>query len=920
MARFSFVGTIGGLGLQTPAAIATLFERSDGQLGVEDFGAGLSTTVDVSALGLSVQTGLPISHGNDVTGFTLDGENKNVLTTVLDAAAGLAAGEGDTSEMSSLHVQLNGSPSFVNAAEMVAANVGGTTFVYIAGSAGQGVSVFEKQGNTLISRGHQDDEGDAYASGITAMATVETGAGTFLYVGSGTEHGLSGYRIGTDGRLTHVEDLGAGNQLPVGAITAIEPISIAGDHFLIAASSITSSLTVLRIEDNGEMTSVDHVMDTLETRFGTVTALDAIEVDGRVYVVAGGGDDGLSLFTMLPDGHLVHLDTIADDALSSLNNVSAVEIVETADGLQIFAASAAEAGVSQFSVDLSAQGRTITGEAARTSSTASDDILQLDDGGGFVTLRGGNDVVLDGAGLDTILGQGGRDTFVFTKDGQDDVIRDFRLNEDRLDLSMIAPFYTIDQINFLPHDGGVILDFGGERLVIETANGRSLERSDFAPHHFVGLTRFDVAPEEERSPMPDPIAPPPPREDPVTTPYEDPTPEPEETPAPPPSREFEGDGADNRFGGTSANESFNGRGGDDLFIGGGGADRFDGGRGIDTVSYAGTRESVTIDLSDPSNNGGAARNDSFTSIERIIGSETRDFIYGTPEDDVLDGGGGNDWIQGGRGDDHIIGGDGNDEIMAEAGDDLIEGGRGDDTLSASDGNDIVYGGEGRDNMGGGEGNDRIYGGDGNDTIGAGPGDDWLDAGDGNDITSGGPGQDTVIGGAGNDTMAGSFGTDHIEGGDGDDMLGGGYGFDVMYGGNGNDSIGSGYHADTVYGEAGNDFLSGEDGDDYLDGGSGDDRINSGKGNDTLVGGTGRDTFIFHPWEGRQVDTIRDFEPGIDTISMIAPGRSVYEKYGGLTIRSATVEGTSGTEIVSGETTIRLRDIKPSEIEIDDFSF
>ncbi len=887
---------------------------------MEDFGAGLSTTLDVSGTGLSAQEGGPTSHGGDRTALTLDGANKSILTPIVDAAADLAAGAGSQTGMSSLHVQLDATADHTNAGELVAAQIGSTTYVYVASSTGQGVSVFEKRGDSLIPRGHQDDEGDAYSSGIAAMATIETGAGTFLYVGSGTEHGLSGYQIGTDGGLTRVADLGAGNQLPVGALTALEPITLGSESFILAASSTTSSLTVLRIEPDGQMAPVDHVMDMLETRFGTITALDAVEVDGKAYIVAGGGDDGLSLFTMLPDGQLMHLDTIADDAGTSLQNVSAVEIIETPDGLQVFTASGAEAGISQFSIDLTEQGRTLTGTEARTGSTAADDILALDDGGGTATLGAGDDIVVDGAGLDTLFGQGGRDTFVFTRDGQTDIIRDFRLSEDRIDLSMIAPFYTLNQITFLPHPGGVILEFGGEQIVVETADGTSLDRSDFGPQHFSATSRHDVTPEEDRSPMPDPIDPPPTIEDPETTPYTDPNPVTEPAPAPPAGRIFEGDNADNRFGGTDANEIFRGRDGDDLFIGGGGADRFEGGAGNDTVSYEGTSRSVTIDLNDMSNASRGASDDTFISIENIIGSDSGDQLYGTSGNDFLDGGAGRDWIQGGDGDDRLLGGDDRDQIMGQGGNDHLDGGGGNDTISAGSGDDVVYGGDGRDNMGGDEGNDRLYGGEGNDTIGAGPGDDWLYAGNGNDVTSGGPGQDVVLGGEGNDTMAGSFGSDRVEGGDGDDMLGGGHGFDVMYGGNGNDSIGSGYHADTVYGEAGNDFLSGEDGDDYLDGGSGDDRISSGKGNDTIVGGTGRDTFIFVPWEGKQVDTIRDFEPGIDTISLLAPGGTAEEKFNSLTIRSTTVEGTSGTEIISRDTTIKLRDINPNEIDVDDFLF
>ena len=55
----------------------------------------------------------------------------------------------------------------------------------------------------------------------------------------------------------------------------------------------------------------------------------------------------------------------------------------------------------------------------------------------------------------------------------------------------------------------------------------------------------------------------------------------------------------------------------------------------------------------------------------------------------------------------------------------------------------------------------------------------------------------------------------------------------------------------------------------LFGGSGDDQLISGTGSDTLTGSTGADTFVLE--ENTGVDTITDFEIGIDTIDLTAFG-------------------------------------------------
>src|SRR5215216_42602 len=104
-------------------------------------------------------------------------------------------------------------------------------------------------------------------------------------------------------------------------------------------------------------------------------------------------------------------------------------------------------------------------------------------------------------------------------------------------------------------------------------------------------------------------------------------------------------------------------------------------------------------------------------------------IWGTQNDDTLDGD------------------DNHNEIRAQGGRDTVYGKGGDDDLYGNGGGDTIYGGTGNDNLYGGGGNDKLYdergpltgdpadadyllGGDGNDTLNAHDGDelDKLDGG------------------------------------------------------------------------------------------------------------------------------------------------------------------------------------------------
>lgn len=63
------------------------------------------------------------------------------------------------------------------------------------------------------------------------------------------------------------------------------------------------------------------------------------------------------------------------------------------------------------------------------------------------------------------------------------------------------------------------------------------------------------------------------------------------------------------------------------------------------------------------------------------------YLFGTDQDDMLEGGDGNDFL---------FGKDGNDVLLGGAGNDLLIGGDGDDYLFGDLGNDVIHGGDGAD--------------------------------------------------------------------------------------------------------------------------------------------------------------------------------------------------------------------------------
>jgi Ca2+-binding RTX toxin-like protein len=103
--------------------------------------------------------------------------------------------------------------------------------------------------------------------------------------------------------------------------------------------------------------------------------------------------------------------------------------------------------------------------------------------------------------------------------------------------------------------------------------------------------------------------------------------------------------------------------------------------------------------------------------------------------------------------------------------------------------------------------------------------DYFQGNNGNDRIYGDNGQDQLKGGRGNDRIYGENDNDRLFGELGDDELYGGYDDDTLDGGAGNDSL---------FGEQGRDTLLGGAGNDYLDGGLLNDSMSGGAGNDTYL--------------------------------------------------------------------------------------
>jgi len=371
-----------------------------------------------------------------------------------------------------------------------------------------------------------------------------------------------------------------------------------------------------------------------------------------------------------------------------------------------------------------------------------------------------------------------------------------------------------------------------------------------------------------------------------------------------------GSQADDTILGDTGDNILRGFDGDDVLSGNDGDDTLDGGNdalaGIgDTVSYAyvvgGT--GVTVDLDGTGTatvNAPAGDTDTLIDIENLTGTNFDDTFFGSPEDNILDGGAGTDTVSyteagvsgivvdlganglgdglatndgGGSGGqdtllniENVIGSDGVDDITGDAGDNVIQGGLGSDTLDGAGSGDTdtlsfaeLVGGfvTLRLDLGTAD-----FSGDASTDSFSNFEEYILTAGDdvaynstGNDIVNGSTGLDDTVNfslsSAVDINLATGVATDN----------GGGAGLAI-----GTDNY---TNFENVVGSDLNDIIVGSTADNLLEGGIGDDTLSGGAGDDTLDGGAGINTVSYANAGGfvfaSVTSAILDGDGGTDTL-------------------------------------------------------
>ena len=224
--------------------------------------------------------------------------------------------------------------------------------------------------------------------------------------------------------------------------------------------------------------------------------------------------------------------------------------------------------------------------------TAGDDTLNGYAGDDTLNGYAGDDTLTGGDGNDTLTGGDGSDTFIFRSGFGRDVITDFNMDDDALDLGSLEDELYGD--DFFQNGADAVLDFGSS-IGHLTLKNTDAERVNGLLH----------------------------------------------------SKPLSGSEDDDTLTGGAGRDFVNGKGGDDTIYGGPGRDALWGGEGNDTIYGGQGNDQIDGQAGDDMLYGGQGD-------DTLIGHAGDDALTGGTGDDTLVGGPGDDTLTGGAGDDSFF--------------------------------------------------------------------------------------------------------------------------------------------------------------------------------------------------------------------------------------------------------------------------
>ncbi|QVY66207.1 Dabb family protein [Polaribacter sp. Q13] len=235
---------------------------------------------------------------------------------------------------------------------MVADNINGTDFLFVANKHGNVIESFKILDNGSLERVSLIEDTDKMHLGTAiTLQVIHMKKASYLFVGGLEEDpGLSSFKIENDGKLTHVQSMKDDEKIHTDGIIGMFTHVVKGRTFLYTGGFQDNGVSSFRVYESGKFKNVNNISDNNTDRYLTgAYPVTGVTLGENKYVVVGHRHhkyygyapkfikkkdfiyhgDGVSVFKVDKKGALVPHFVLKDDETTKLQGQTRIEVVST---------------------------------------------------------------------------------------------------------------------------------------------------------------------------------------------------------------------------------------------------------------------------------------------------------------------------------------------------------------------------------------------------------------------------------------------------------------------------------------------------------------------------------------------------------------------------------------------------------------
>lgn len=272
--------------------------------------------------------------------------------------------------------------------EIETARIGKRTFAYVTSELADAVTIFEVNGDgTLDTVGSVGDTTAVSLDGPAGLTSTEIKGTPFLFVGGGSDDGVTAYRIRANGTLDFKDavfdddDFTSLTRLD-GVSEGLEAFQIGRSTYLAVTARLDAGIQIVKVRDKGKLdladsaSTRDNAPDAFDYKLGGARDMAHLTVGKRDFVFVVTDQSVLSVFEVEKDGDLRFVAAESDNSTLALFSAEGVAAATVAGRPYVFAAGG-DPAISTFQVG---RDGTLSSVATFTDEDRSvlDDVADLD--------------------------------------------------------------------------------------------------------------------------------------------------------------------------------------------------------------------------------------------------------------------------------------------------------------------------------------------------------------------------------------------------------------------------------------------------------------------------------------------------------------------------------------------------------------